>query len=135
MKVVNDLFQYISCYSLSGYYLNVYADSVCFNTSHVTLYPSYPDPTTYYLKFQYISCYSLSCTDISWKWIIRQFQYISCYSLSVTAVIGDRFYTMFQYISCYSLSGQNSQTESFDNRFNTSHVTLYPVKAEKEGQA
>ncbi len=81
--------------------------------------------------------------------LISSFQYISCYSLSilVSAHMGAR--TGFQYISCYSLSKyciqKLLQTEvsihlmllficrlasAFSRqsmRFNTSHVTLYPL--------
>mgnify|MGYP000012059015 FL=1 len=61
LSVVNRLFQYISCYSLSVTGNTYGAKDVRFNTSHVTLYrktiqyPQYP-----FCRFQYISCYSLS---------------------------------------------------------------------------
>ena len=126
MKYRN-MFQYISCYSLSG------EDSSKNYEASV---------------FQYISCYSLSWISCSfllhlhrvsihlmllfigveassafWKarfntshvtlyqdypasgWsIIELFQYISCYSLSVSANLLHNQKDTFQYISCYSLS-------------------------------
>ncbi len=76
------MFQYISCYSLSKrttgtqestlvsihlmlLFINVLSgfalSPLCFNTSHVTLYPDvYADEIMAIIKFQYISCYSLS---------------------------------------------------------------------------
>ena len=58
--IAADVFQYISCYSLSNLRRTLYSRSTCFNTSHVTLYRlslSYSGGVT---RFQYISCYSLS---------------------------------------------------------------------------
>ena len=80
-------------------------DSIpCFNTSHVTLYPTSGWDLTSPVTFQYISCYSLSEMVKFDYYAIYMFQYISCYSLSVTV------------------------TEEFvpETGFNTSHVTLYP---------
>ena len=36
--IVTQMFQYISCYSLSNYTENIMEDKASFNTSHVTLY-------------------------------------------------------------------------------------------------
>ena len=58
---IRDLFQYISCYSLSS--------------SPLSVSPMYP-------VFQYISCYSLSEEDLQKMHNYFVFQYISCYSLS-----------------------------------------------------
>ena len=53
-------FQYISCYSLSGGHFVYFSVYLCFNTSHVTLYPMERRIAETVNKFQYISCYSLS---------------------------------------------------------------------------
>ena len=80
-------------------------DSIpCFNTSHVTLYPTSGWDLTSPVTFQYISCYSLS--------EMVKFDYYAIY--------------MFQYISCYSLSLRPQENIPCQTRFNTSHVTLYP---------
>ena len=96
-----------------------------FNTSHVTLYPTWADIEVALATFQYISCYSLSkcsqrrsCSVVSFNTshvtlyraygtvFIKPngFQYISCYSLSAVGDLWFNSKTSFQYISCYSLS-------------------------------
>ena len=57
-------FQYISCYSLSGFVQYPIFNCNSFNTSHVTLYLVQPDFYLLVDVFQYISCYSLS------RWIV-----------------------------------------------------------------
>ena len=119
-------FQYISCYSLSSAWERI-GDAVgSFNTSHVTLYRSRCN--LYYVgyKFQYISCYSLSDSSGTGGITSGWFQYISCYSLSKIKRVPEpvlcvSIHLMLLFIRvmkkvCYRL-----------NRFNTSHVTLYPV--------
>ena len=55
---------------------------VCFNTSHVTLYPKPVTCALIFCSFQYISCYSLSNSNRNNLQSVSWFQYISCYSLS-----------------------------------------------------
>ena len=59
-SVRKELFQYISCYSLSASTFKNRSEYWRFNTSHVTLYPAHPSTFTVIFAFQYISCYSLS---------------------------------------------------------------------------
>ena len=54
------MFQYISCYSLSGIIPIIPCTNPGFNTSHVTLYPKDRFGLVNVITFQYISCYSLS---------------------------------------------------------------------------
>ena len=76
--------------------------------------------------FQYISCYSLSWEEPTTMTIKEMFQYISCYSLSYKDMIDKLLPILFQYIPCYSLSFATFYNQKTCNRFNTSHVTLYP---------
>ena len=123
-KVIGKQFQYITCYSLSErmplvfwwkrvsihhMLLFIWIDwdlcrnRICFNTSHVTLYPYSETVYEYDYKFQYITCYSLSqCRKSKKK--ARKFQYITCYSLSFSAFSALSTDSGFQYITCYSLS-------------------------------
>ena len=84
-EVTSNLFQYISCYSLSGSSFNISRNKYRFNTSHVTLYPDGKVDVMICLKFQYISCYSLSLFTaiVNVPTVTFRFQYISCYSLSL----------------------------------------------------
>ena len=66
-------FQYISCYSLSNYDKLSDAWDYCFNTSHVTLYPSRLLSVQCRRVFQYISCYSLSKEGIDNMKDVRSF--------------------------------------------------------------
>ena len=77
-------FQYISCYSLSVNILILFLLSLCFNTSHVTLYLIALQLVLDVWSFQYISCYSLSMERLPEMETKIVFQYISCYSLSST---------------------------------------------------
>ena len=122
---VEEVFQYISCYSLS---------------------PIAKPFRLWVTTFQYISCYSLSFfakikTKIFYvsihlmllfiraPWIKGLigvlFQYISCYSLSTPVLEDASDLFVFQYISCYSLSGWLIINQIIHISFNTSHVTLY----------
>ena len=75
-------------------------------------------------EFQYISCYSLS---------ERSFRPGKCYHVSIHLMLlfiikaSNEFVKMakFQYISCYSLSTFWTYMNTLEQRFNTSHVTLY----------
>ena len=149
MDNLKRMFQYISCYSLSGQGKLAMFTVVSFNTSHVTLYLATPllaklektsfntSHVTLYLmvdqhvyvhfQFQYISCYSLSQNVTITDAFRVQFQYISCYSLSndLTRDLIEK--NLFQYISCYSLSGSVRRKWGQFISFNTSHVTLYPL--------
>ena len=97
-------FQYISCYSLSFQATPLAFHHLCFNTSHVTLYPDVLSLMLSQCSFQYISCYSLSeLPPHLWR-VLVPFQYISCYSLSPRKAVTSIRWEQFQYISCYSLS-------------------------------
>ena len=88
------MFQYISCYSLSGEMYGLNSSQSSFNTSHVTLYRKNMIKYKRNIMFQYISCYSLSCPVPILPWLLTAFQYISCYSLSdncVAAPVYDSF--------------------------------------------
>ena len=140
------MFQYISCYSLSG--LPIFAEAIeeRFNTSHVTLYlnsgqyktlGSLRFNTSHVTLYQPCRCW--------WEWG-RSFNtsHVTLYLFKITSVGGPytRFNTshvtryleeackkacefMFQYISCYSLSSISGQKPQQASSFNTSHVTLY----------
>ena len=79
-------------------------------------------------EFQYISCYSLS---------ERSFRPGKCYHVSIHLMLlfiikaSNEFVKMakFQYISCYSLSTFWTYMNTLEQRFNTSHVTLYLTAA------
>ena len=119
------LFQYISCYSLSLFFAKI-KTKIFYVSIHLMLlfirnnsyYPMY-EPW-----FQYISCYSLS---------ERSFRPGKCYHVSIHLMLlfiikaSNEFVKMakFQYISCYSLSTFWTYMNTLEQRFNTSHVTLY----------
>ena len=75
-------FQYISCYSLSVNILILFLLSLCFNTSHVTLY---------------------QCAAYTVSWI-----HVVSIHLMLLFIFSKQYqeaqYLLFQYISCYSLS-------------------------------
>ncbi len=147
LAIVNSSeFQYISCYCLSVkahscilfFSISIHLMLLFirnnriyrvryrhFNTSHVTVYPTFPVNSSLIASFQYISCYCLSI--LYWVVIIHMqiFQYISCYCLSGGRSVfipngGISIHLMllfinlkhgeinapclFQYISCYCLS-------------------------------
>ena len=56
----SDMFQYISCCSLSIRQLSSFFFYFCFNTSHVVVYRKLYTIINRYASFQYISCCSLS---------------------------------------------------------------------------
>ena len=58
---------------------------------------------------------------------VSTFQYITCYSLSQAPNPFYHLQSWFQYITCYSLSVIGLVTVHTCERFNTSHVTLYPA--------
>ena len=117
-------FQYISCYSLSKMAAGLIIPELCFNTSHVTLYPEVSDGNTKQSVFQYISCYSLSGhneeSDL-WRNVSIHLMLLFIGEETERLVCKETF----QYISCYSLSNCTDLTQPFQNGFNTSHVTLY----------
>ena len=103
----------------------------CFNTSHVTLY--HPEPAWCEIKNTVSIHLMLLFIDmrITLRYICITFQYISCYSLSSR---GDHildYENWFQYISCYSLSVKKNGVWIEQERFNTSHVTLYRLRENK----
>ena len=119
-------FQYISCYSLSKLWTDLYMLEIGFNTSHVTLYRIWRTRTSrniwvsIHLMLLFIAGRNSHIRDF------QTFQYISCYSLSPTCGQNLPPEQMFQYISCYSLSWKKLIGNANTARFNTSHVTLYP---------
>ena len=124
LSVVNRLFQYISCYSLSVTGNTYGAKDVRFNTSHVTLYPFGHHFLFWNGLFQYISCYSLS----GYSFLMRKQFPVSIHLmlLFIAKQLPDgRFSDEFQYISYYSLSITIQNQFGFQYSFNTSHVTLY----------
>ena len=118
-------FQYISCYSLSFDLPRIHHNSQCFNTSHVTLYPSFWSFSKFpasRFNTSHVTLYQVWCKEVAFDIL---FQYISCYSLSLRqlglpgmqnvsihlmllfislALCRKNVSNMFQYISCYSLS-------------------------------
>ena len=124
--VLEVLFQYISCYSLSpalGWkrgqrrtfqYISYYSLSSKLRAEHALGY-----------QFQYISCYSLSERFGTIGVYPVLFQYIPCYSLFSLTDQMLKAICRFQYIPCYSLSKKLTKTKYMDGCFNTSHVTLY----------
>ena len=104
-------FQYITCYSLSK-------KRVRKNTGRIL--------------FQYITCYSLSPPSPVSAPPTEVFQYITCYSLSGILNIPAYLLFPFQYITCYSLSVLQILIQLHSQGFNTSHVTLYPYRRNKE---
>ena len=129
-----ELFQYISCYSLSEYGNLKKLQKSCFNTSHVTLYrvktqlrADHPrsfntSHVTLYLNVkQFIEKRKRVSIHLMLLFILllqpvqncqARFQYISCYSLSLVIEFQETVTEEFQYISCYSLSGSTWQTET-----------------------
>ena len=81
--------------------------------------------------FQYITCYSLSKKRVRKNTGRILFQYITCYSLSFRWELHSVTVFLFQYITCYSLSVIGLVTVHTCERFNTSHVTLYPIDPKK----
>ena len=120
-----EMFQYISCYSLSLRAYRLVWMIVCFNTSHVTLYQGLWTSWRPHQSFQYISCYSLSPggeKDTSRTTVSIHLMLLFINMLRCSRGIKRRFntshvtlyrgtgkkdgglFTTFQYISCYSLS-------------------------------
>ena len=77
-----------------------------FNTSHVTLYLQ-----NWMARFRWLLCFNTSHVTLYLKW-----------TKTYVYMVGK-----FQYISCYSLSCKIVRNRRGQNRFNTSHVTLYPL--------
>ena len=76
-------FQYISCYSLSGFRRSDSSFLPCFNTSHVTLYRLRKISGRYAARSFNTSHVTLYHMTKRQKDLRNQFQYISCYSLSL----------------------------------------------------
>ena len=98
------LFQYISCYSLSG---------------------SIGELSVVNRLFQYISCYSLSIKTMVSVGIRKVSIHLMLLFIGLLQSNSEP-HSPFQYISCYSLSVTGNTYGAKDVRFNTSHVTLYP---------
>ena len=95
-----------------------------FNTSHVTLYPNAIEIKDTDSKFQYISCYSLSRVSpspLSSASVSIHLMLLFIVIMSASCCSS----RLFQYISCYSLSNLTFRKQFRNDRFNTSHVTLY----------
>ena len=98
-------FQYISCCSLSSPYIGDIFRFLCFNTSHVVVYPHGASRRKGDLKFQYISCCSLS------PLLFNLYSRNSCFNTSHVVV--------------YRYSGSSGLFPLCS--FNTSHVVVYPT--------
>ena len=120
-----DMFQYISCYSLSYASIVSRTSKPRFNTSHVTLYRRC-NRRYCHKKF----CFNTShVTLYRYKWMLFYAGWIvSIHLMLLFIIIGlalALWKKMFQYISCYSLSQMWCCWTTGHLRFNTSHVTLY----------
>ena len=119
-------FQYISCCYLSFLALYLPISQVCFNTSHVVIYPPWsPD-------LGVVSIVSIHLM-LLFIWLLvypigqeSMFQYISCCYLSNQFRIQISTIFKFQYISCCYLSSTLITEISRKCSFNTSHVVIYP---------
>ena len=149
---LSNVFQYISCYSLSLRQIQLQTLISRFNTSHVTLYRSiwcwfcrgrsvsihlmllFIQEGSYGMLgntlFQYISCYSLSLAQASANANTNGFN-TSHVTLYPNQFIKFSNANSFQYISCYSLSAFARKYLQEARSFNTSHVTLYPADIER----
>ena len=118
-------FQYISCYSLSLTRPCFFAAFSSFNTSHVTLYLK-----AVVSSFLWKPCFNTShvtlyrekggeIVDLPSVSIHLMLLFILAQISTEAGKIG------FQYISCYSLSRVIQRRGTCQFRFNTSHVTLY----------
>ena len=119
------LFQYISCYSLSFAAIVNIKPFLSFNTSHVTLYRLYD---SYYVRldeFQYISCYSLS-----FYFTYRKEKFQVSIHLMLLFIVNRKPLIFSQiHVSIHlMLLFIRIRLDNcvFTERFNTSHVTLYP---------
>ena len=118
-------FQYISCYSLSGFVQYPIFNCNSFNTSHVTLYlisrrkSLQSSSVSIHLMLLFIGD-----ADAAQSGDEDSFDtsHVTLY------LVQPDFYLLvdvFQYISCYSLSRVIQRRGTCQFRFNTSHVTLY----------
>ena len=123
--VAADLFQYISCCSLSPPSYVSGSHQQGFNTSHVVVYRRLPAKSgtgNFSFNTSHVVVYLFpGCINIC----LFQFQYISCCSLSGSVRVGALRYYMFQYISCCSLSRSLQSIIYSVSGFNTSHVVVY----------
>ena len=109
--VICNLFQYISCCSLSSTRL-----LICLSTS-----------ISIHLMLQFILPVCVTRNPA------LKFQYISCCSLSIQAGGCPVAADLFQYISCCSLSPPSYVSGSHQQGFNTSHVVVYRRLPAKSG--
>ena len=101
------------------------ASPLCFNTSHVTLYQSDEESLLQVKSFQYISCYSLSCCLNLCIYIFKvsihlMLLFIDKISVFHFILLFVSIHLMLLFIFCHVLKNISPE------RFNTSHVTLYP---------
>mgnify|MGYP004644714751 CR=1 FL=1 len=119
-----NLFQYISCYCLSGKNWKMHLTRYNFNTSHVTVYPNRCLFNITSILFQYISCYCLSY----WYYEPVFLRHISIHLMLLFILQAGRseraghisIHLMLLFIEVFG---------GFDIskflHFNTSHVTVY----------
>ena len=98
--------------------------SICFNTSHVTLY-------LFFLPLFYVLI-RFNTSHVTLYPFFRgsedPFRTVSIHLMLLFIGQCDcngKHMQKFQYISCYSLSHSGDLAEMVKHRFNTSHVTLY----------
>ena len=120
-----ELFQYISCYSLSEYGNLKKLQKSCFNTSHVTLYRVKTQ-----LRADHPRSFNTSHVTLylNVKQFIEKRKRVSIHLMLLFILLlqpVQNCQARFQYISCYSLSNGTLTPSDVEIRFNTSHVTLY----------
>ena len=130
MEIRDDMFQYISCCSLSNQQMLNCLHPLRFNTSHVVVYLSrnsfcgFLIKVSIHLMLQFISSIAFFnsskrlvsihlmlqfiTSQLPSHYRLRQFQYISCCSLSQRYCNSCYEWRAFQYISCCSLSSTMS---------------------------
>ena len=143
-------FQYISCYSLSMRFIMDLLRRKCFNTSHVTLYPTVKRSLTSSMKrfnTSHVTLYLAPVSILIWSpavsihlmllfigkfnfevSFIQEFQYISCYSLSWISWLFRLWCNSFQYISCYSLSQSNHNPRINQKKFQ--YISCYSLSVQ-----
>ena len=127
--VVISPFQYIPCYGLSALGAGLREPPLYFNTSHVTVYQTEASKE---FRSSHISIHPMlrfikrnsmetpSTASISIHPMLRFIDILRTYM---------KEYIEFQYIPCYGLSLGISIVNQDGSNFNTSHVTVYHLKA------
>ena len=100
-------FQYISCYSLSQTCQSQTTVKVCFNTSHVTLYPEKrPYQKTAHAVSIHLMLLFIAGFDVCTCFNFFVSIHLMLLFIGESVISDDGTCMMFQYISCYSLSGR-----------------------------